>query len=141
MGTTTQVTDRVKNHHVVFFDGVCNLCNGFVNFLIDRDKHDQFMFASLQSEEASGLLPNEIIQALDSVVVRTPEGKILRESDAVLELARVLGGVYSIVYVFGILPKGLRDSIYKWVARNRYRWFGKRDVCRVPTKDLVQKFV
>jgi predicted DCC family thiol-disulfide oxidoreductase YuxK len=99
------------------------------------------MFSSLQSDEAKRLLPDDITQALDSVVVLSPSGQIFRESDAILEIARHMGGVYPAFRVFSVLPGSIRDGLYKWVARNRYRWFGKKDVCRVPTRELASRFI
>lgn len=141
MGTAATLKERVGNRHVVFFDGVCNLCNGFVNYLIDHDSQENLLFASLQSTEANQLLPAEITATMDSVVLLAPDGKIYRESAAVLKIAGLLGGMYRGLAVFAVLPVGVRDRLYKWVAANRYRWFGKKDVCRVPTPELAAKFV
>ena len=141
MGADPQVND----HYIIFFDGVCNLCNGFVNFVIDIDKKGKFRFASLQSPEASEYLSGfpDIVTGdnPDSVVLLTPEGRVFTESEAVLNAAGVLGGGWSLLKVFKILPRSFRDSIYRWVARNRYRWFGKRDVCRMPTPELRERFL
>ena len=141
MDSVAEINTRIAGRYVVFFDGVCNLCNGFVNFLIDRDSKNRFMFSSLHSGESRALLPADITEAMDSVVVLTPEGHIYRESDAILEIARHMNGLYPALSVFRVLPRGLRDGIYRWVARNRYRWFGKQDVCRVPTPELTSRFV
>ncbi len=130
---------------IIFFDGVCNLCNGFVNFIIDRDRKGLFKFSSLQSDAARELLAAypDIITGDDpeSVVLLTGDGRVFSESDAVLEIAGLMGGVWPAFKAFKVFPRGFRDAVYRWVARNRYRWFGKRDVCRMPTPELKGRFV
>ena len=143
MGSNPALGNPVS--HIIFFDGVCNLCNGFVNFIIDRDGKGLFKFASLQSDEAIRLLAPfpEIVtgEEPESVVLLTKDGRVLSESDAVLEIAGLLGSGWGLLKVFKVFPRGFRDSVYRWVARNRYRWFGKRDVCRVPTPELRERFI
>jgi len=124
----------------IFFDGVCNLCNGAINFVIDRDTSGRYQFASLQSEVASEHLP-ERYTALDSIVLYKVSGKIYDKSSAALEIAKGLGGGWSLFYVFKIIPKFIRDAIYNWIARNRYKWFGKRATCRMPSPELKERFL
>jgi predicted DCC family thiol-disulfide oxidoreductase YuxK len=123
---------------LILFDGVCNLCNGSVNFIIDRDPSEKFMFASLQSASAEKYLQSA--NYMDSIVY-IKRDHIWYKSDAVLEIARELGGLWPVFCVFKIIPKKVRDWVYDWVASNRYRWFGKREVCRVPTKELKDRFL
>lgn len=126
---------------VILFDGVCNLCNGAVQFIIKRDKSGKFKFAALQSETANKLLKNHpVVQDLTTIIF-LEKGKLYTKSDAALKIARGLGGAWSLVYFFKIFPPSFRNWVYDWVAKNRYRWFGKKDECMVPTPELKQRFL
>jgi|SRR5690554_1474587 predicted DCC family thiol-disulfide oxidoreductase YuxK len=130
------------NKIIVLFDGVCNLCNGFINWVIDRDTKNRFLFASLQSEVAKERL-NEFglnKQYLESIVA-IKNDKLYKNSRAVLEIALSLKGIYSLLYVFIIIPTFIRDWIYKIIAKNRYKWFGVSDTCRIPTDDIKDRFL
>jgi predicted DCC family thiol-disulfide oxidoreductase YuxK len=129
---------------VVFFDGVCNLCNGTVLFLLDRDKRERLRFAPLQSEAAAALLDGRGLararEALDTVLLL--EGDTLYErSDAALRIAKKLSGAWPVLYVLILVPRFLRDAVYDLIARNRYRWFGRTEECRVPTPALRARFL
>ena len=121
------------------FDGVCNLCNGAVTFIIDRDPDAYFTFAPLQSEMAHDLL-GEAAERLESIVL-VENGKHYTESTAALRIARRLRGPWPLLYGFVVVPKALRDSVYRFIAANRYRWFGKRESCRLPTPELKKRFL
>ncbi|MGE0452578.1 MAG: thiol-disulfide oxidoreductase DCC family protein [Vicinamibacteria bacterium] len=129
---------------VVLFDGVCNLCNGVVDFAIRRDPSGRLVFGALQSPEARGLLralglPDA---ALDSLVVIEPGGAVHRSSSAVLRVARALRSPWPALAAAGALvPRRLRDLVYRWVARNRHAWFGRRDHCRLPTAEEQARFL
>jgi len=127
---------------IIFFDGVCNLCNGFVQFIIRHDKRGIFTFASLQSAYAASLpgLEAGVVNTLSTVVLQDGD-RYYFKSTAALRIARMLGFPFSIAYVFIILPVPLRDVVYDWVARNRYKWFGKRDACWLPTPELMSRFL
>ncbi len=129
---------------LVLFDGVCNLCNSTVQFIIRRDKPGRFQFASQQSEAGQRLLHRYGIPAeaalADSVVVIEGE-KVWLESDAAFHILWRLGGVWSIPAVLWFLPKRLRDWTYRLVAKNRYRLFGRRESCMVPTPELKKRFL
>ena len=131
-----------SNHTVIFFDGVCNLCNGFVQFIIKRDRSARFRFASLQSAYAKEQLrqAHRDPEGLYSIIVMDGT-KLLERSDAVLEIARHLGGAWPALTVFKILPRGFRDALYNFVAGNRYRWFGRQDQCMIPTPELKARFI
>jgi len=131
-----------NDHLLVLFDGVCNLCNSSVNFVIDRDKSKKFKFASLQSETAIEILKemSDPVRSLDSIVLIKNQ-RIYRRSRAVLEIVRELGGLWPILYIFKIIPPVLGDLIYNWIAKNRYKWFGKTEKCRVPTEDYRERFL
>lgn len=136
-------SDAAGTHALVFFDGVCNLCNGFVNFLIDHDPEGQFKFAALQSEAARPYLQAFDVdpEALDSVIV-IEKGRLYRESTAALRILRRLGPPWAVLYYAFIgIPRPLRDLVYRYIALNRYDWFGKRDQCRIPTPDLKARFL
>jgi predicted DCC family thiol-disulfide oxidoreductase YuxK len=117
---------------MVFFDGVCNMCNGLVNFVLRHDHKQQYQFASLQGATAARVLPEHWRASLATIVVKDGE-KIFTESDAIMHLLRDLGGFWQILSWLRFLPKGLRDWGYRLVAKNRYRWFGKKEFCRLPT--------
>lgn len=126
----------------MLFDGVCNLCNGFVDFVIRRDEGALFMFGSLQSDEATRAL--ERIGAptdLPDSIVLIDSGELYTQSDAVIRIAAKLGLPWSLLTIVRPLPKGFRDAVYDLVAAHRYRWFGKRDTCRLPTPEERARFL
>ncbi|MDZ4700677.1 MAG: DCC1-like thiol-disulfide oxidoreductase family protein [Rhodothermales bacterium] len=129
-------------HALVLFDGVCNLCNGSVHFVIDRDPESYFRFAALQSEAAKPALAQcgRDAGVLDSIVL-IEEGQCYTRSSAALRIARRLSGGWPVVYAGIIIPRVLRDAIYDFIARNRYRWFGRTEACRIPTLDLRARFL
>ncbi len=124
---------------IIFFDGVCGLCNGFVDFILAVDKKKQFLFSSLQSEFAKKNLPVEMTTELKSVVFLS-DGKQYSKSDAVLQVLDELGGVWKLSKVGRILPEKMRDSAYNLVAENRYKIFGKKDTCRLPSAEERSRF-
>ena len=128
---------------IILFDGVCNLCNSSVQFVIKRDKNDIFRFASLQSEAGQKLANERGINTseIDSIILIEPQIAYYTKSDAALIIAKSLSGGWSFLGIFMGLPKGLRDTIYDWVARNRYQWFGKKDSCMIPTEADKGKFL
>jgi predicted DCC family thiol-disulfide oxidoreductase YuxK len=136
-----------NSNTLVLYDGVCGLCNGLNQFLLKRDPNDHFRFASLQSEFAASLLKRYDINAvdLDTVYVVADYGqpgeRLLARSDAILHILGRLGGVWGLFRVGVALPKSLRDALYNVVARNRYRVFGKYDVCLMPEERYRKKFV
>ena len=127
---------------VILFDGVCNLCNSSVDWIIRRDKHNLFKFASLQSDYGKQITEQYKIteQYLDTVVLLDND-KIYLRASAVLRILKQLGGFYSLVYIFNVLPSPVLNFFYNIVARYRYRWFGKRDTCRVPDEVEKEKFI
>jgi predicted DCC family thiol-disulfide oxidoreductase YuxK len=127
---------------VIFFDGVCNLCNGAVQFVIKRDKNDHFKFAALQSDFAKSTLSNFSLKVKqgDSFIL-LENGKIYEQSTAALKVAKKLEGLWPMLYAFIIVPPLIRNAVYKWIASNRYKWFGKQESCWVPTPALKSKFL
>jgi len=132
-----------ENKKIVLFDGVCNLCDGAVQRIIKHDKKDVFRFASLQSDigkklvEERGMDPEE----LDSIILIEPGVAYYRKSTAALEISRDLSGGYSLLKNFLFIPESLRDGIYDLIANNRYKWFGKKEQCMIPTPELKAKFL
>ena len=132
---------------VVLYDGVCGLCNRLNQFILNRDHHDRFRFASLQSETAAKLLQRHGTNAvdLDTVYVVVdygkPAEKLLARSDAILHVMQRLGGIWTLAGAGKVLPKWFRDGFYNIVATNRYRVFGKYDVCLMPDERFKQKFL
>ncbi len=127
---------------VIFFDGFCNLCNGAVQFTIDRDPKAIFKFSSLQSEYAKETLTlfNIHPQQRESMVL-LEDGRVYERSTAALRVARKLSGLWPLLYVFIILPRFMRDGIYNYVGKNRYKWFGRQDSCWIPTPELKDRFL
>jgi predicted DCC family thiol-disulfide oxidoreductase YuxK len=126
----------------VLFDGVCNLCNASVGFIVDRDRRGYFSFAPLQSEVGRRLLAahGPLPESMDSVVL-LEGGRLYTRSRAALRIARRLDGAWPLLFALSILPVPLADAAYAWVARNRYRWFGRTEACRVPTAALRARFL
>lgn len=133
---------NIDNNKIILFDGVCNLCNGFVVYIIKRDKNDIFRFAALQSEAGEELLKKFNIDRVntDSIILVENE-KYYERSSAALHIAKNLSGAFPLLYGFIIIPRFIRDTIYDWIARNRYKWFGKKESCMIPTKELQSKFL
>ncbi len=132
----------MEKHPIILFDGVCNLCNASVNFVIDRDEDAVFRFGALQSEAGARMLSEYGLEAgrLDSIVL-VEDGAVYDASDAALRVARRLGGMMKLLWVLRFIPKPVRDAVYNWIAGNRYRWFGTQESCRLPTPDLAGRFI
>lgn len=122
-----------QDQPILFFDGHCNLCNSTVDFLIKRDPEGLLKFAPLQGETAQKCLPSELTQSLGTVVFWR-EGQAYIRSRAIFQVAKLLKGSLALLLPFQILPTFLTDSVYRMVAKHRYRIFGKKDTCRIPTK-------
>ncbi len=140
MGTPAQL--EAQDKIIVLFDGVCNLCNGAVQFIINRDHKRHFIFASLQSEFGKTHLIKAGLDpfSLQSILV-IDHNMIFQKSDAALKIAKYLSGFWSILYLFRFVPKVIRDGAYNVIARYRYSVFGKQDHCMVPSEDLKSRFI
>jgi predicted DCC family thiol-disulfide oxidoreductase YuxK len=125
---------------IVLFDGVCSLCNASVQFIIARDPHAVFRFASLQSETGTALREKFGVPEVDSLVL-LEDGRYYTKSSAALRICRRLKGAWKLFYIFWFVPKPLRDYVYDFVAKHRYEWFGKRDHCLMPTPDIRARFI
>ena len=117
---------------LVQFDGVCILCSRTVNFILKADRRKKFMFQTLQNSESK--------EPGDSVIV-TDGQKTYSHFDAVLKIAEELGGIYRMAAIFRLIPRNWRHSLYLWIARNRYRWFGARESCYLPSAEEIERFV
>ncbi len=125
---------------LILFDGICNLCNNTVDFIIRKDKKRLFRFVPLQSESGIIILQNfQVPENTDSIILIWRE-EIYTESEAVLKIASMLPYPWGIAKAFKILPSFLRNHIYRWIARNRYNWFGKKNTCRIPTDEERKLF-
>lgn len=127
---------------MLLFDGVCNLCNDSVQWVLKRDRKGIFKFAALQSETGQRLLQQLGFsqENFDTVVLVDGE-KVFTRSDAPLEIARRLGGFWSLFSIFRIIPRFIRDAVYDWIARNRYRWFGRKEECMLPRPEWKSRFL
>jgi predicted DCC family thiol-disulfide oxidoreductase YuxK len=127
---------------VILFDGVCNLCNGSVQFVIKRDKKRRFRYATLQGEVAQKLLAKHPLNPIDLDSFILIEGeKIYLRSSAALRVAKQLSGLWPLLYVLIVVPKPLRDAVYNFVGKNRYKWFGQRESCMMPTPETKSLFL
>lgn len=126
---------------IMLYDGVCNLCNSSVRFVLKRDKAGVFRFAALQSAKAKQLLaPYEMGIGLDTIYL-IEDGRVYDRSSAALRIMRRLRFPWPLMAVFLIVPKPLRDAVYNWVGRNRYRWFGRSNTCQVPDAKVQNRFL
>lgn len=132
----------MENQPVVLFDGVCNLCNGAVQWLILHDPNSKLRFASLQSDFGQSILKKNKLNTIDFNSFILVEGeKIWLKSNAALQVVRHLGGAWAWLGVLQIIPTFIRDFFYNIIAKNRYRWFGKKDECWLPTPELRARFL
>jgi predicted DCC family thiol-disulfide oxidoreductase YuxK len=127
---------------IILFDGVCNLCNNAVDFIIKRDKKNRFKFSSLQDNSSLKLLNEFNLQEgyLDSIILISGD-KIFYKSRAALEISKKLSGIWPLFYSLILIPAFIRDPVYEWIARNRYKWFGKKSTCRLPKEEEKSKFL
>ena len=131
-----------RGKKVILFDGVCNVCDSFVQFVLKRDKKGQFLFASLQSEIGKQLLKKHQIEVEElSTVVLIDNDQVYIHSDVSLIVMKEIGGLYSVFYFFKFLPKNWRDRLYDWFSSNRYRFFGKKEVCMLPEPEWRSRFL
>ena len=132
-----------NNKQLILFDGVCNLCNSSVLYVIKRDKKNKFLFAPLQSETGKQIIKafNIDTSQIDSIILYTPEKGIHYKSTAALKIASQLGFPTNVISIFLITPSFIRNWVYGYIAKNRYKWYGKKDACMIPTPELKSKFL
>ena len=145
MSDTTEAEEPLKDtaltHPILFFDGVCGLCNRSVDLLLRIDKKDIFRFAPLQGETASRMLPPLTGDPEIWSILYLDENGLHDQSDVTIQVCRRLGGLWGLVGLLRIMPVTIRNVAYRFVARNRYRWFGKHDTCRLPTPEEQARFL
>jgi predicted DCC family thiol-disulfide oxidoreductase YuxK len=131
-----------EDKKIVLFDGVCNLCNSSVQFILKRDKKNQFVFGSLQGKTGQEYLKKFNLPAdtLNSFML-VEDDNLYTKSTGALHMLKYLGGAWPLLYAFIIVPAFIRDAVYNWIARNRYKWFGKKNACWIPTPALKAKFL
>lgn len=142
MKETNTISKVRKTKSILLFDGLCNLCDSSVQFVMKRDSKRQFLFTSLQSVAATAFLKAqpETIQNSDSIILVTSDG-VYSKSTAALKIAIKLKGLWFLMGIFFILPAFIRDAIYDFIAKKRYQWFGKSDRCRIPTPEEQNLFI
>jgi predicted DCC family thiol-disulfide oxidoreductase YuxK len=132
----------LSSHGIILFDGVCNLCNRAVQFIIPRDPNRYFYYAAMQSDAGNQLLNQYHLSTKEiNTVILIQNGKLYTKSTAALLVVRKLPGLWSILAIFIVIPRFLRDPIYDWVARNRYKWFGQKTECMMPTPETKTRFL
>lgn len=137
------MTELPQNKKIILFDGVCNLCNTAVQFIIKHDKKDVFRFVALQSDLGVGITKHIGIDSrkMDSIILYEPGIAYYIKSEAALEIAKNLSGGVAILSIFNILPSSISNKVYDYIAKNRYKWYGKKDSCMIPTPELEAKFL
>lgn len=132
-----------QNKKIILFDGLCNLCATSVQFIIKRDKKDIFRFVSLQSDLGQELLQQLPIstQKTDSIILYESDKAYYYKSEAVFEIVKSIEGFFYCLFIFKWLPTAVTNTIYDYIAKNRYQWWGKKESCLIPTKDLQSKFL
>ena len=132
-----------ENNKIILFDGVCNLCNSSVQYVIKRDKSNAYRFAALQSEIGKKLVEERGIDTsqIDSIILIEPGVAYYTKSTAALKIAQSFGGVWQLTSVFEWIPEKIRDWVYDYIAKNRYKWYGNKDAYMIPTPELKSKFL
>ena len=132
-----------EQKQLILFDGICNLCNSSVQYVIKHDSKDKFMFTALQSEVGQQIIKEYNIDTAktDSILLYTPEVRISSKSTAALKIAFQLGFPNNLLCVFFIIPPFVRNYVYDYIAKNRYKWYGKKESCMIPTPELKSKFL
>jgi predicted DCC family thiol-disulfide oxidoreductase YuxK len=132
-----------QDKKIILFDGVCNLCDSSVQFIIKHDKKDTFRFVALQSEIGLEIINHIGIDTskIDSILLYEPGKAYYYKAQAALKIAKELGGIYTAISWFSILPNFLTNTVYDYIAKNRYKWYGKKEACMIPTPELKAKFL
>ena len=129
-----------ENKSIIFFDGICNLCNRSVKLIIKNDSRKKFLFSSLQSNFAQRKLNHENIKYLTSIIL-LDDGRLYFKSDAALKIAKELRPLFRLLYILILVPRPIRDFVYDIIAKNRYKWFGKQSNCMIPNEEIKDIFL
>ncbi|MGQ2985325.1 thiol-disulfide oxidoreductase DCC family protein [Flavobacterium sp.] len=132
-----------KDKKIILFDGICNLCDATVQFIIKRDKKDIFRFVALQSDLGLQIIKHIGIDTskTDSIILYEPGHAYYYKAEAAIKIAKQLGGIFPMMGTFSILPSWLSNKVYDYIAKNRYKWYGKKDECMIPTYEMKAKFL
>lgn len=143
MNQIQNIEDLPANKKIILFDGVCNLCDKSVQLILKNDKNDVFRFVALQSELGEKIIKHIGIDRnkTDSIILYLPGNAYYYKSQAALKIAKDMGGIYNFLSLFTYLPIALTDSVYDYIAKNRYKWYGKKDQCMIPSKEILNKFL
>lgn len=138
-----EIESLPKNKKIILFDGVCNLCESSVQFIIKRDPKDLFRFVAIQSELGQKIIKHIGIDTskTDSIILYVPGQAYYYKAEAALLIAKDLSGVYSLFGYLGFVPNSIKNVVYDYIAKNRYKWYGKKDACMIPTPELKAKFL
>ena len=131
----------IENKKIIFYDGLCAMCNRFIRILITLDKKEKFLLAPLQGKNGKILQKkfSKELKGIDSVIFYNK--KVFTKSSAVINILSELGGIYKLAYIFNIIPAFISDSMYDYIARNRFQWFGKLNKCPMPEKKNISRFL
>ncbi len=135
--------DLPKDKKIILFDGVCNLCEASVQFVIRHDKKDVFRFVALQSDLGQDIIQHIGIDStkIDSIILYEPSIAYYYKAEAILKITHEIGGIYNLMNLFAIFPKAFSNYVYNYIAKNRYKWYGKKEVCMIPSPQLKAKFL
>jgi predicted DCC family thiol-disulfide oxidoreductase YuxK len=138
-----EINEIPKDKIIILFDGVCNLCDNVVQFLIKKDQKDNFRFVAIQSDLGQKILLHIGVNNtdIDSIIVYIPSKAYYYKSDAAFVIAKSVGGVFSLLTFFKVFPESLRNLVYDYIAKNRYKWYGKKENCMIPTLQIQEKFL
>lgn len=138
-----EIENLPKDKKIILFDGVCNLCESSVQFIIKRDKKDIFRFVAIQSEMGQKIIKHIGIDTskTDSIILYIPGQAYYYKAEAALLIAKELKGVYSLLAIFSFVPNAIKNVVYDYIAKNRYKWYGKKESCMIPTPELKAKFL
>lgn len=136
-----ELISNLNRHPIIFFDGVCGICNKFVDIILKADKNEIFFFAPIQGETAKRILQPLSSKASDWSMIYVDENGIYQQSDASLQICRRMGGSWKILGYLLLIPRVIRNPVYRLIAKNRYKLFGKRDSCRLPSEKEKERFL
>ena len=138
-----EINELPKDKKIILFDGVCNLCDSIVQFIIKHDKKDVLRFVALQSELGLSITKHigVDVSKVDSIILYEPNIAYYCKAEAAFKIGKYIGGIYSLLNLFSILPIKISNIAYDFIARNRYKWYGKKESCMIPTPDLGAKFL
>lgn len=138
-----EITELPIDKKIILFDGVCNLCDASIQFIIKKDKKDVFRFVALQSDLGLRIIKHIGVDAnkIDSIILYEPGKAYYYKAEAALKIATSFGGFYSILKLFTFVPNAISNTVYDYIAKNRYKWYGKKESCMLPTIELKSKFL